>query len=39
MNERERMLAELPYRAWMDGLAEERLQTKKKIYQFNLCPP
>lgn len=39
MNEKERMLAELPYRAWMDGLAEERRQAKKKTYQFNLCPP
>lgn len=39
MNQKERMLAGLPYKAWMDGLAEEQLETKKKIYQYNLCPP
>ncbi len=33
------MQAGLPYRAWMDGLAEEQLENKKKIYEFNLCPP
>lgn len=39
MNQKERMLAELPYKAWMDGLAEERMENKRRIYEFNLCPP
>jgi acetyltransferase-like isoleucine patch superfamily enzyme len=39
MNQKERMLAELPYKAWMDGLAEEQLENKKRIYEYNLCRP
>ncbi|MFB9841845.1 sugar O-acetyltransferase [Mucilaginibacter ginsenosidivorans] len=39
MNQKERMLAELPYKAWMDGLAEEQIETKRKIYDYNLCRP
>ncbi len=39
MNHKERMLAGLPYKAWMDGLAEEQLANKKKIREYNLCPP
>ena len=39
MNQKERMLAGLPYRAWLDGLSEERLACKKKIYRFNHMPP
>ena len=39
MNHKERMLAGLPYRGWMDGLAEEHIENKKRIYEFNLCPP
>lgn len=39
MNHKERMLAGLPYKAWMDGLAEEQLENKMKIYHFNQCPP
>ena len=39
MDQRERMLAGLPYKAWLDGLAEERLRCRKKIYQFNHLPP
>lgn len=39
MNQKERMLAGLPYKAWLDGLEEERLLCKKKIYQFNRLPP
>ena len=39
MNQKERMLAELPYRAWLDGLAEERQETKKKVFQFNHTSP
>jgi acetyltransferase-like isoleucine patch superfamily enzyme len=39
MNQKERMLAHLPYMAWLDGLSEERLECKKKIYEFNNLPP
>ncbi len=39
MNQKERMQAGLPYKAWLDGLAEERLENKKKIYEFNNLPP
>lgn len=39
MNQKERMLAQLPYKAWMDGLAEEQVATKLKIYEYNLCRP
>ena len=33
------MLAGLPYKAWLDGLAEERLESKKRIYKYNNLPP
>ena len=39
MNHKERMLAGLPYKAWLDGLAEERMENKKRIYRYNLLPP
>ncbi len=39
MNQKERMLAGLSYKAWLDGLEEEREQCKQKIYDFNLLPP
>ena len=39
MNQKERMLAELPYKAWMDGLSEERMENKKRIFRFNHLPP
>ncbi|MDF2843505.1 MAG: transferase, hexapeptide repeat family [Herbinix sp.] len=39
MNQKERMNAELPYKAWLDGLPEQRLENKKKIYEYNLLPP
>lgn len=39
MNQKERMLKNLPYKAWLDGLSEERLENKKKIYEFNWCEP
>lgn len=39
MNQKERMLAGLPYKAWLDGLAEERMENKKKIHAFNLLGP
>ena len=39
MNHKERMLANLPYKAWLDGLSEERLENKKKIFKFNNLNP
>ena len=39
MNHKERMLANLPYKAWLDGLSEERLENKKKIFKFNNLKP
>lgn len=39
MNQRERMLAGLPYKAWLDGLGEERSACKQKIYDFNNLSP
>ena len=31
MNHKERMLAGLPYKAWMDGLPKERMKNQKAI--------
>ena len=39
MTQKERMLAGLPYKAWLDGLSEERLENKKRIYRYNNLPP
>lgn len=39
MNHKERMLAQLPYKAWLDGLSEERVACKKKIYEYNQSRP
>jgi acetyltransferase-like isoleucine patch superfamily enzyme len=39
MNQKERMLAGLPYKAWLDGLPEDRMENKKKLYKFNMLPP
>lgn len=39
MNQKERMLAGLPYKAWLDGLAEERAACRQKLYRFNQLPP
>ena len=33
------MLANLPYKAWMDGLDKERLDCKKKIFRYNHLEP
>ena len=38
MNQRERMLSGLPYKAWLDGLEEDRQACKQKIYDFNQLP-
>lgn len=39
MNQKERMLSGLPYKAWLDGLSEERMTNKLKIYNYNLTSP
>lgn len=39
MNQKERMLAGLPYKAWLDGLPEDRLENKKKLYAYNSLSP
>ncbi len=39
MNQKERMLAGLPYKAWMDGLTEERNANKLRIYRYNQLSP
>lgn len=39
MNQKERMLMELPYKAWLDGLTEERQKAKNLIYKYNRCNP
>ena len=39
MTQKERMLANLPYKAWMDGLEEERTANKKRIQKFNQMSP
>lgn len=39
MDQKERMLNQLPYKAWLDGLAEARLACKKRIYEFNRLSP
>ncbi|NOW90369.1 maltose O-acetyltransferase [Clostridium beijerinckii] len=39
MNQKERMIAGLPYKAWLDGLGEERMENKLKIHEYNLLRP
>ena len=39
MNQKERMLAGLPYKAWLDGLSEERMENTKRIYHYNSLSP
>lgn len=39
MNQKERMLAGLPYKAWLDGLAQERTLCKKKVHELNHLSP
>ncbi len=39
MNQKDRMLAGLPYKAWLDGLSEERMENKMRVYEYNHCPP
>lgn len=39
MNHKERMIANLPYKPWLDGLKEECIENKKKVYRYNNLPP
>lgn len=39
MTQKERMLAGLPYKGWLDGLEEERIECKRKMHAFNLLSP
>lgn len=39
MNQKERMLSGLPYKAWLDGLEDEREACKKKVHELNTLPP
>lgn len=39
MNQKERMLTELPYKAWMDGLPAERMAVRKMVHAFNHLTP
>ncbi|SEQ92104.1 maltose O-acetyltransferase [Lachnospiraceae bacterium NE2001] len=38
-NQKDRMLAGLPYKAWLDGLSEERLAAKRKCFEYNNLDP
>ena len=35
MNQKERMLAGLPYKAGLDGLSEERVENRERIEAYN----
>lgn len=39
MTQKERMLSGLPYKAWLDGLAQERESCKQKLYELNHILP
>lgn len=39
MTQKERMLSELPYKAWMDGLSDERAAAKRLVYEYNRLHP
>ena len=39
MDQKERMIKNLPYKAWLDGFHEERIACKKLIYEYNNLPP
>lgn len=39
MDQKERMLRGLPYKAWLDGLKEEREDCRKKLYALNQLEP
>lgn len=39
MGQKDRMLAELPYKGWLDGLPEERMHAKKLTHEYNHGDP
>jgi len=39
MNQKERMLAGLPFKIWEDGLLDEIGRAKKLLHKYNLCDP
>lgn len=39
MNQKERMMNALPYKAWLDGIPEEQDRCKEFLYDFNLLHP
>lgn len=39
MNEAEKMMAELPYHAYTDGLPQKRMECKVKLRKLNTCDP
>ncbi|MEJ5922160.1 sugar O-acetyltransferase [Bifidobacterium thermophilum] len=39
MDQRERMLAGLPYKAWLDGLPEAHQECKRKLHKLNTMAP
>ncbi len=39
LNHKERMIAGLPYKAWLSGLEEDRVAVKKLIYRYNQIMP
>ena len=39
MNQKERMLQGLPYKAWLDGLDTEREACKELVYELNMLKP
>ena len=39
MTQRERMNKGLPYKCWMDGLAQDRMENKKRISEYNAMRP
>ena len=39
MDQKERMLAGLPYKPWLDGLPEERERARRLCYEYNHLPP
>ena len=38
-NQKERMLAGLPYKPWLDGLPQERERARRLCYEYNHLPP
>ena len=39
MSQKERMLAGLPYKAWLDGLPQKRERARRLCHEYNHLPP